>query len=330
MDDDIFINKNVWSKFSSEELHEYIERVFMHYRINGFPFYSTDPIHRQKEFDKLLKYNGTVLDLETKTIKQTMHGLNLAWSYMRHSFSVPCNSMKTPMDIFNDDELFRKAIYKRIKFGDNISDSGIRKILKIFSGTQCVSNFRPTASGAIYRHFCNKGDTTWDMSSGYGGRLLGSVLGGVKYIGTEPCTETYNGLNELISDFNIDAKIMHHGSEIKFLDDNSIDFVFTSPPYFNTEQYSTEESQSYIKYPTKDEWLNGFLYNSCLNAYNALKPNKYFVINIANVKSYPDLEFDTNKLLQKIGFTYIDTYKLLLSNLNSKGYKYEPIFIYKK
>ena len=34
-----------------------------------------------------------------------MHGLSLAWSYFPHSFSIPCNNLLTPMQIFNDDEI---------------------------------------------------------------------------------------------------------------------------------------------------------------------------------------------------------------------------------
>ena len=38
----------------------------------------------------------------------------------------------------------------------------------------------------------------------------------------------------------------------------SLDLCFTSPPYFDTEKYSDEDTQSYKKFPTEDGWVNGF------------------------------------------------------------------------
>ena len=66
--------------------------------------------------------------------------------------------------------------------GDNISDNGIRKMLKIFTGTQSVSNLGQQQQQRYTACFCNEGDTVWDMSCGYGGRLLGATLMKVNYI----------------------------------------------------------------------------------------------------------------------------------------------------
>lgn len=328
---DIFINKKLWETFSTEEMNEYKEQVFKHYRSNGFPYYSTDDISRQKEFQKLVKYDfHKVIDAENKIIKQSMHGLNLAWSYMPHSFNVQCNGLKTAYDVFNDDILFRKAIDKRIAYGDNMSDSGIRKVLKIFTGTQCVSNFRPTAAAALYSVFCERGGVVWDISSGYGGRLLGAYLAGVTYIGTEPCTETYKGLVNMNNDFGLGGTIYHCGSEDYNVTPNSLDFVFTSPPYFNTEKYSTEDTQSYVKYPTKQLWVDGYLTRTFKNAFIGLKSGCYMAINISNVKSFPTLEQETISTAIKCGFEYVDLWKLSLSSINGAGFKYEPIFIFYK
>lgn len=328
---DIFINKKTWNQFTPEQMENYKEEVFKHYRNVGFPYYSTSFVDRSNEYRKLMGYDySKVLDIDNKIIKQSMHGLNLAWSYMPHSFEVQCNSMRTVYDLFNDDELFKKVIDKRIRFGDNMSDSGIRKTMKIFSGTQCVSNFRPTAAAALYSHFCEPGETVWDISSGFGGRLLGAHLAKVKYIGTDPSTKSYNGLVQMIHDFGIDAEVLNIGSEDYNPTPESLDFIFTSPPYFDTEKYSTEETQSYKRFSTKDAWLNGYLYNTFKNAYVGLKPGKYMAINIANVKSFMDLESSTIMVAEQVGFTLSCTWKLALSAINGSGFKYEPIFIFQK
>ena len=54
------------------------------------------------------------------------------------------------------------------------------------------------------------------------------------------------------------SEVIHKNKKFKQLQEQ-IDLVFTSPPYFNREEYSTHPEQSYIKYPNYQDWLDGFL-----------------------------------------------------------------------
>ena len=139
---------------------------------------------------------------------------------------------------------------------------------------QSVSNFRPMVAKYIYNTYGNNG-IVWDMSCGWGGRLLGFLASNCKkYIGTEPSTKTFNGLLDMKKDYeyvNKDIELHKIGSEDFKPISESIDLCFTSPPYFNTEKYSNEPTQSYIKYPTENEWVNGYLKDTICNCYKALK-----------------------------------------------------------
>lgn len=359
MKNNIFINKKEWNTFSNIEMEDFEQKVFQYYRLNGFPYYSDDNKWRKKEFNKFISFNKkNIFDAKEKSFRQVMHGLALASSYFPHMFSIQCNNMKTPLDIFYDDILFKKCIHKRILMGDNISNNGIRKMLKIFTGTQCVSNFRPTVASALYNLFAPNG-TVLDMSAGFGGRLLGFYGSSAqKYIGLEPSTKTYNSLLELNKDcfsfykdnleqkeqqislfpehnFNNKIKkeveIIKIGSEDYIPLSNSLDFCFTSPPYFDTEKYSMENTQSYTKYPDKESWIKYFLGKTFNNCYIGLKKDKYMAINISNVKTFPNLEEETINIALINGFELIDVYYYLLSSLSHNNkYKYEPIFIFKK
>ena len=112
--------------------------------------------------------------------------------------------------------------------------------------------------------------------------------------------------------------------------ENHYDLSFSSPPYFNTEEYDYEETQSFVRYPQQEVWRDNFLKVVIENNYKALKDNGYFVINVANVKTYPELENDVLELSKQAGFTYVKTYKMALSKLMGGGYKYEPIFVFQK
>jgi hypothetical protein len=300
-----------------------------------FPYYPTDYIWRRKEFNQFLQYQASLW--ENKDIKQTMHGLALCWSYMPHSWAVQCKEMNSPLQTFESD--IEKVYKKMDQMGHGDTPSGMRKTLRIMTGSQGVSNFRPTAAYAIYNRFLPDGGTAWDMSGGYGGRLLGAIKSQINYIATEPATVTVKGLKEIIKDWsqisNIFRKVPHFeivqkGSEDFLPDKESLDLCFTSPPYFNTEKYSDEETQSYIKFPTKDKWTDGFLRKTIQNCHYGLKRNRYMLINIANVSSFKDLEDVTIKTAEQEGFVYEDTYRLTLSKISGNGFKYEPIFVFRK
>ena len=172
------------------------------------------------------------------------------------------------------------------------------------------------------------------MSCGWGGRMLGFLSSNCKkYTGTDPSTKTFKGLNDLKKDYeyvNKEIELHNIGSEEFIPEKNSLDLCFTSPPYFDTEKYSNEKTQSYIKYNTEDLWIDGFLRKTIKNCYYGLKKDGYMIINIANVKTAPNLESSVVKISLEEGFKYIDTYKLILSSISGKGYKYEPVFIFKK
>lgn len=332
------ISKSVWSGLDEDGQQEFATEVFHHYRAKGFPLYNLTEDERRKEYDKLLDYfmekGDTVIDGDV--IRQTMHGLALAWSYMHHSWGVKVGTMLTPFEIYADDTLFMKAIRRRMVRGDYISDSGIRKALRSFSGAQSVSNFRPTAAAAIYRKYAGDEAVVWDMSCGYGGRLLGAMIAKnvATYIGTDPAEDTMRGLLGIAVDFNATSntfiELRMQGSETTFLEPESIDFAFTSPPYFDTEKYSGEATQSYMKFRSVEAWNDGFLRSTIRNAYVALKHDKYMILNVADVRSHKNLVADTKRIALEEGFVWVEELKLSLSSITKGGYKYEPVLVFKK
>lgn len=334
---DLSINKNIWRNYTPDELERFERDVFEYYRSTGFPYFPTDYAFRSDELAKFLKFDYMSL-LNGSDITQSMQGLSFCWSYMPHAYSVRCNGMRTAVETYGDDALFKQVIHKRIMMGDTVTPNGIRKMLKIFTGTQCVSNFRPTAAAVIYDMF-GKGKVVWDMSCGYGGRMLGAMRAGVRtYIGTEPCGKTFDALNAILDEFPIFKRrtgyeLYKMGSECFAPEANTLDLCFTSPPYFDTEKYSDEETQSYLKYPTKSEWINGFMRDTLLNCWNGLKDDGVLALNIANVKSYSNVEADMLAVASSVGFVLNGTMRYSLSSIaheTGSKYKYEPIYIFTK
>lgn len=329
--DEFFDNKR--------DLDDTIECVFRYYRNKGYPHYTIRDDEKYSHMQALIDFDYDSI-YKNNEIIQTMHGLRLAWSYFPHAWDVKCGTAKmSPMDNFNNDVTFRSTIRKCLtwmkKYNANqFNENRLRQSLKIYTGTQSVSNFRPTAAGVIYKNFGGSG-VVWDMSSGWGGRLIGALSSkSIKtYIGTEPSIKTFDGLCRIRDDYAYlgkDVQLHNCGSEEFIPDKDSLDLCFTSPPYFDTEKYADEPTQSSIKFPSKDSWGSGFLLKTFENCYHGLKPGGFMLINIANTPKHKDLEEMTIFFGKDAGFSYIGINKLILSSVMGAGYKREPIFIFKK
>ena len=119
------------------------------------------------------------------------------------------------------------------------------------------------------------------------------------------------------------------GSEEFWPDKNSIDLCFTSPPYFDWEKYSEEETQSYKKYPEVQDWIDGFLWHTIDKCHYGLKPGGILAMNVADTKRIKNFEEETVRIAKQIHYKHIDTWKLQLSSQTGSP-KYEPIFIFQK
>ena len=317
-----------------------VEKLFKYYRNLGYPNYSKENYSLYTEYEKLKKFDVTGL-IKDATIKQNLTGIGILWTYFPHWVDVKCGADKKSLqELWNDDENLKKLIKKtyvwKLKHNEpHWTHNRIRQNAKVFLSGQSVSNFRPTVAKFIYDTYGNKGKVL-DMSAGFGGRLFGFSASNCKeYVGFDPSTKTYSGLVNLKNDlFNlVDKKITirKQGSEIfDFEYVNYFDLCFTSPPYFDTEKYSDEKSQSYIKYPTLDKWINGFLKDTIENCYDYTKVDGYVIFNISNTKVYNNLEEDLIKLAENTGLELITTYKMELSSISGNKRKYEPIFVFKK
>jgi len=333
--EDIKKPKHFWQALDEEQLAKYKERCFRVFRKEGFPYVSTSKAVRDNWLRALARTNINLITGDD--IGQNLVGLSLAWSFHPHAWSVPCNkNFMTVMDAFNNDDKLRLLVQRLLDYYPAMTKTNLFGRIKMLSGVQGVSNFRPTAAAALYEYF--GGGVIQDMSGGWGGRMLGAYRAPSvrRYIATEPSKLTHAGLAEqaeyLVGRqlFNQKSYEVHClGSEVFRPDRNSVDFAFTSPPYFNCEQYAEEETQSFIKFPQYDAWADGFLGGTFENVYRGLKPGGHMAINIANVKGASKIEEDTVRVAKERGFKYIKTMYLLLS-AQKAGFKREPVFVFQR
>ena len=339
-------NKYVASKNPTEELLEKtVDKLYDFYKKEGYPNYNKSKYDVNKLCDKIRNVNeAEYYDGQRKLLKKNPTFNGFLFSYFPHWINVKCGTDKTSLAERWEDEkqlksLLRKTLIWLPKHNEKWSDNRIRQNAKVFCAGQTVSNFNPVSAKYLYNYYGNNG-TVLDMSSGWGGRLFG-FLGSncTKYIGYEPSSATYDGLKNLEHDISKYIKANNLGKEIVLyrkgseeirVPDESVDFCFTSPPYFDTEQYSDEKTQSYIKFNTRESWSNDFLGETFRRCYKALKNNCYMAINIRNTSKHDWLESACIEQAMIAGFEYEDTIYYEISSSSKSSNKEEPVFIFKK
>ena len=265
----------------------------------------------------------------------------------------------------------------------------ILQVFRLSCGQPAV-NFPALTAKWIYENYTNHIDTDeplhiYDSSSGWGGRIIGAMSSRKKvhYVGTDPnpdnfidelgisryeyvakfyndnCVDDFS--DKLTTFFDVEKQgntfeVFQDGSELisnnpKFQKyKGKLDISFTSPPYFNREQYSQDENQSFKAYGEYEDWRDNFLRPTLTTIYEYLKNDRYILWNIADIKIgksiYYPLEQDSIDILTELGCEYKGKLKMLMTRMvgldpsksgiknsvehNGKQYKFEPIFVFHK
>ena len=251
-------------------------------------------------------------------------------------------------DRFYDDRKLKRAIricYEMREGNNLVYPTAVRRALELVTGEN-IQNFKPQNARAIVEHLCPVlWGNVYDYSCGYGGRLLGIGSSNMKYnyIGVEPNTETVkylNYFNECIEEaVGVKGTIVQSVSEEYQPQD--IDLAFSSPPYFNLEKYSDEDTQCMVRYKTLDDWFNGYVAPTIEHIYRGLNREGIFATNIADYKTYGNKEYkvveDWIKTAERIGFKHISTIKMMLNTRPGVGNqklagreKFEGVYVFKK
>lgn len=303
------------------------------------------PIHTWSD-DIFSKIVSSLCDLDTYLIYQDGSyslnniGANILTQFFPEILDVVKGGKVSHREFFKEDK--RLIGYCRTFLKYCTSPLEMFKMMSFRGSSRCY-NFRPATAKALYEVYGKDNCKVLDTSSGFGGRLLGffTAKNTSEYVGIDPNTaDSCNKFILYMSRYftNKKAYVNKIGSEDFTIEnypqyENYFDISFTSPPYFNIERYSDDETQSHIKFNTYDLWLDGFYRNTIYNSCNALKIDGTFAINISwldNIKEY------TEEFLNDCGFYIIKEDKYLLrihpresSYGSDKMSKYEPIWVAK-
>jgi len=187
-----------------------------------------------------------------------------------------------------------------------------------------VANFPIDTVEQILRRF-NINNNYYDMSCGWGARLVASLKNNVNYYGTDPNYLLVNKLCELVNDWKRitqtkpKADIRCQGSETFVSEwENQMGVCFTSPPYFYLEDYQIG-NQSYKQETTYQQWKDNYLEPTIQNCHKYLINEGHLANNIKNFAEF-ELEEDTKEIAERNGFVFCGRFELEnISRTKSNG-----------
>lgn len=233
-------------------------------------------------------------------------------------------------DAWND-MCYRKKLVDRMLEKDYLMNNN-----SLYSCHACtygiVYNFPPNVAKCLYNYF--HATRVLDFCAGYGGRLTGFWTSNAKeYVGIDPNKNIpYNKVIEKLKQYDEQDKkvtiINECAEEVDYSSFGKFDFIFTSPPYFNTEIYSDDKCQSSFKYQEFKIWLENFLFKTLSKVSEVIINTGILAINIKDTPKYniiqPMIEF-----IVSLGFVQCPSI-LLGQPKRYKNTKSEYIYIFLK
>ena len=198
-----------------------------------------------------------------------------------HRYNTPTKNSKSIIEAFNTDS-FLSGLARATLFKESKVKELLYQVLQLgINGVQYVNEFPPFVARNFY--ISQNAIKILDPCAGWGGRMIGAASVGSFYHGFEPSAKTYAGLvrlGEFLKIFNdgFDFCIENVPFEDAVLS-KTYDFALTSPPYYDTELYSDELTNSCNRYGTFDDWKLNF-YVPMIE--KVVEHSKAFVVNVGN------------------------------------------------
>ncbi len=189
------------------------------------------------------------------------------------------------------------------------------------------SIYNPSQAKFILEYYTNPGDVVLDPFSGRGTRPVITEFLGRVYRGYDTCKKTIDWNQQLLNDkLNTHGATLIHGdgTKLELEVENSIDAVFSCPPYYEIEKYSGELGDiSRVSREEFDESIQSMFHR----IYKLIKKSDYktkeyhpVIFTIGSVRNgdlgITDMDFNFQLAAKNAGFVLYD--KLFTEN-NSPG-----------
>ena len=202
----------------------------------------------------------------------------------------------SPFAAWNNKDYMKLVIEKYMEDKEDLTSFNLResfyklssKLPEKYKNMEC-NFFKATLAASVYHAFLRDSTKTrvLDISAGWGDRLLAALAKNLdSYLAYDPNASLQPGYRAMIDEYMESKKDQYKVIDAPFesaeanLEGREFDLIFTSPPYFDLEVFTTEGEQSIISHSTFDKWMVHFLFKSLYIAWNSLAPDGNMVIHI--------------------------------------------------
>jgi len=267
-----------------EKYEEVVPKIIDEFVKAGFiktELFFEKKIDINKEYNHLKKESIPPSEI---TAQKTSKSNTIIRKYMPHIYEVEDYKGLNIIKLWTEENITKafKSLNKP-NYTVNSNFSEFKRVLKF----NPVTIYSPIMTKSIIKELDCK--TVFDPCIGWGGRMIGTTCLGedYHYTGCEPFTKTFIGLESMKKDLSIEQQVTlyNRGVEevLEEINDKQFDMCLTSPPYFDLEVYSHEDTQSIKKYKTYEEWLKIFI--KPIIEYVCSHITKYSCWSVKNIKT---------------------------------------------
>jgi hypothetical protein len=287
-------------------------------------FYSLNKKGIKELKNKIKNFSPIILDfIPNELIKYNLEKYNNSYFIIKENYL-------SNLELNDITDYFSENIRVKCRIGNNISPYeywkknkniiiektkkkyGIVNIYNlreiIYLNTRLCNNFRITVALTILKYFKPK---SWlDISAGWGDRLLSAIFYKINlYESCDPNLDLHKCYDRMIDTFSSKSKkknfIIHkRGFLESHFEKTNFDIVFSSPPFFNLEKYSSFFENSITKYNTEKDWIKYFFIPSLIKAYNHLKINGHMILYMGGSEDVMNNMHKLDKIMEYKGIIY--------------------------
>jgi hypothetical protein len=302
-----YLNKrNSLRDLSDEEFEKQVSSFAKEISENGFIYDTTSPVDLLKDWKSLCKKEVTKEKVNIPATCTT--GMKIIRARMPHFYAVKNYKGVSLASLWTAENLEKALRFNRVYHSTPYVSEVVRS-LAFTNGLAKITIYRPLMAKTVVNYFNAK--SVLDVCVGWGGRMLGSKsLYEVSYTGFEPCKKTFDGLCNIRDTLNLTGVSLYNVPAEEGLftcipEDANYDLALTSPPYYNLEIYSDEETQSTKKYANYETWISGFIKPLVQQVTQRVKYSAWSVKNFKTEKKY-NLFDDIVQIHKDLGWDMLD------------------------
>lgn len=279
----------------------------------SFPYwkYSLPPVEsmfKQLREQNIITYTNNLSIIVKRQYPQDYLMVDHISNHFTEKIRITCsfNNNKTPLEIYK--EYKGQKIYKDLT-------TNLEKREFIYNKTKECNTFNVSFCYYILSSLLNNNDKKikmLDPSMGWGDRLIASIAMNIDiYHGYDPNKKLHSSYKKINNMLNINNSKNYKFYPLPFEDskltENYYDIALTSPPYFDLEIYSSDDTQSNVKYSNFEDWINIFYKKYLEKMVYSVAINGYIAIYVENIKSNNNI-YNLYNITQDIMKTFLTKY----------------------